>query len=353
MKALDDIENNPVNPTQKVEMGGAPAEQETNVLATVPREEPKVIEQAPAKYNTLEDINTFMYGDKRKKLEDEEKEAERKKRSHAIISSIGSGLSALSNLYFTTRGAPNVKQTDHIGRFVKEYNDAKEKRQRLKDQLNARMEEAMRGDLLNRQRAAEIKAQREREDAIRKETWARDDDRYNKELEYRTGRDDVHDKQWGQQFEQGVKQYEETLKLQKGKLEADSEYRGEAIKKAIHDKFMSGSTEFVRENGDKIAVPGSVWKGSMGRAFDVLLGEMKDTPEYKEFKRESRGKKVTNADKDTFLKQHWYKYPRTKEYIELMAGIRPLIDEEPDDVPVSVPSVDESDDYDFEQYVRR
>lgn len=40
--------------------------------------------------------------------EEERKQRERKERSKKIISAVGDGLMALSNLYFTTRGAPNM-----------------------------------------------------------------------------------------------------------------------------------------------------------------------------------------------------------------------------------------------------
>lgn len=226
MKVSDDILNPPRKNVKQgidIPVQGEPVMKSAGPIEPSPLSSnnplPSELQSPAPKYDTLTDINKYMYGDDIKKLEAEEKDAEKRKRSHAIISSIGGGLSALSNLYFTTQGAPNVQQADYAGRFVKEYNDAKDKRERLKDQWKARMADAVRGDLLSRKRSEEIKAQQDREDAIRANALKRDDARYAGEEEYRKKRDTIDDEYRKAQFDHGVKQSEEGLKLRKEQLQ--------------------------------------------------------------------------------------------------------------------------------------
>lgn len=117
--------------------------------------------------------------------EEERKQRERKERSKKIISAVGDGLMALSNLYFTTRGAPNMY--DH--KTMSQQSPLQEHLDKLKAEREANAERYRQyvlkiGDLQNdkaktlremeleheRRKLAREKAQREEE----KQRWLAD-----------------------------------------------------------------------------------------------------------------------------------------------------------------------------------
>lgn len=294
MKVSDDILNPPRKNVKQgidIPVQGEPVMKSAGPIEPSPLSSnnplPSELQSPAPKYDTLTDINKYMYGDDIKKLEAEEKDAEKRKRSHAIISSIGGGLSALSNLYFTTQGAPNVQQADYAGRFVKEYNDAKAKRERLKEQWKARMADAVRGDLLSRKRSEEIKAQQDREDGIRANALKRDDARYAGEKEYRRERDTESDRRYDQQYDLSVKQGEsarqnaaEGIQLKKDQLSTQDKKIREA--RLYQFKKMQGDEIPFVLDGKTYVVGSKALSANVGNIVAGILDDVRVSDKFKD-----------------------------------------------------------------------
>lgn len=144
----------------------------------------------------------------------EQLDKERKKeKREKIFAAIGDGISALSNLYFTTKGAPNMynhrnSQSDKV----------ESKWEKLRADRDAKMSAYVR-DIMNAKQADEERNNRDR-------AWMRqlNIDIYNQakdaeEAKYKKDRDDVKDDQWKQAFDQKEQQFKETQGLKKETLE--------------------------------------------------------------------------------------------------------------------------------------
>lgn len=145
---------------------------------------------------------------------EEELEKERKKaKREKIFAAIGDGISALSNLYFTTRYAPNMYNHE---------NAQSAKVERKWQQLQADRDAQMNAYIRNLMAAKQ--ADDDREDKDR--NWKRQIgmDEYNKD------RDKVKDKQWQDSYDQKEKQF----KVNVGLKEKDQAER------ARHNKATEG-----------------------------------------------------------------------------------------------------------------
>ena len=139
---------------------------------------------------------------------EEELERERKKaKREKIFAAIGDGISALSNLYFTTRYAPNMYNHE---------NAQSAKVERKWQQLQADRDAQMNAYIRNLMAAQQ--ADDDREDKDR--NWKRQIgmDEYNKkkdadELQYRKDRDEKKDEQWKDSYNQKESQFNANVAL--------------------------------------------------------------------------------------------------------------------------------------------
>lgn len=144
---------------------------------------------------------------------EEELEKERKKaKREKIFAGIGDGISALSNLYFTTRYAPNMYNHE---------NAQSAKVERKWQQLQADRDAQMNAYIRNLMAAQQ--ADDDREDKDR--NWKRQIgmDEYNKkkdadELQYRKDRDEKKDEQWKDSYDQKNNQFNENMTFKKAQL---------------------------------------------------------------------------------------------------------------------------------------
>lgn len=104
-----------------------PSETETQEPAPVP------VESEQPKFRNMGDISDEYY---KKQLPTEEELAKEKKRerARAVISAIADGASAISNLYFTGKGAPNVDQTSMSAANAKRYQAILDRRMKIQDE---------------------------------------------------------------------------------------------------------------------------------------------------------------------------------------------------------------------------
>lgn len=170
-----------------------------------------------------------------------EKERKREKRER-LFAAIGDGISALSNLYFTTKGAPNM--------YNPEYSQSKQvasRWQKLKEDRDAKLNAYIR-DMMNAKQADDANAEQERR-------WMRQlgIDAYNHKkdadaIQYKKDRDKTKDDQWKQSFDQKEKQFTEAQGLRKDGLDEKkrSNKANEKLKAsrngeaARHNRVMEG-----------------------------------------------------------------------------------------------------------------
>lgn len=156
---------------------------------------------------------------------EEELEKERKKeKREKIFAAIGDGIAALSNLFFTTHGAPNAydpknslsakakerwdklkKERDENGRYyTAAYMQAmKNDEEGARDDRNWRHQLEREG--IQDQRYADDIAHRDKREGI-------EDERYDANIKHRDAREAVEDQRWDKQFELQERQFRESIR---------------------------------------------------------------------------------------------------------------------------------------------
>lgn len=175
----------------------------------IPSQQPKPEE--PAKNPRMSYVEMYQRLNPFQPLTEEELERERKKaKREKIFAAIGDGISALSNLYFTTRYAPNMYNHE---------NAQSAKVERKWQQLQADRDAQMNAYIRNLMAAQQ--ADDDREDKDR--NWKRQIgmDEYNKD------RDKVKDKQWKDSYDQKDKQFKENMTF-KEKQQAETARHNQA-----------------------------------------------------------------------------------------------------------------------------
>ena len=166
---------------------------------------------------------------------EEELEKERKKeKREKIFAAIGDGIAALSNLFFTTQGAPNAydpknslsakaqerwdklkKERDENGR----YYTAAYMQAMNNDEEGARDDRNWRHQLeregVQDQRYADDIAHRDKREVI-------EDERYDANIKHRDAREAVDDQRWDKQFDESVRQFNVTSSQNQQRINMES-----------------------------------------------------------------------------------------------------------------------------------
>ena len=270
----------------------------------------------------------------------EELEKEKKKqRRDAIFAAIGDGISALSNLYFTTQGAPNM------------YNGNNTMSERTKiryDKLMKDREEkntAYYNGLMKARQADADNAHKER-------SWKRQlgldqeaRDRYNENIQHRNEREAIADGRYNAEQEESKRRwqanYDETkrnadrsynlnVQQHKDNLAVRKEQAAATRAKAVRGKKIG----FADGNGNQVAIYDNVWKGSMQSIYDTLEADG-IKPEHI-----ISADGMTSKEKEDFVKQNWYKSDKTKAQMLALSKLDPAyMTSEVDDGEETMPGV--------------
>ena len=179
----------PMGTEQDHEQGVGPG----GIMPEIQRSPGRKEEVPQQRVESLGDVYNALYKQRKELTEQEEAEASKKAKASALIMGLGDGISALTNLYYTTKGSPSVQQTSTLGKFQMDYERAKARRERLRDQLFARMEEVAKDQLFYARRKGEIQDQRGWEKEIREQSWKRED---SKRTEDKAERGEVRRQTW-------------------------------------------------------------------------------------------------------------------------------------------------------------
>lgn len=232
-------------------------------------------------------------------MTEEQKKAEEKKhRRNKIFAAIGDGVSALSNLFFTTQYAPNMYNKGSQTMSAREkirYDKL------LSDDELARRE---RMNALFKAHDATDKDRRWRRLLDKDEADAADKDRRFQRLLDKDDAEKSH-KEWKKDYMEG------RAAAQDQRHEDNMEHKREQAKNKGKSGGKSGSSSkdsivFSDGSGNIVKINKSVWAGSMPKVFDTLVnegvgkGNMSDAV-YKLFIQ-----KLSPQEQEVWVKQHWY-----------------------------------------------
>ena len=287
--------------------------------------------------------------------EELEKERKREKRAQ-IIAAIGDGITALSNLFFTTQYAPNmydgkntISQANKV-RYDKLIKDREEKntayfnglmRARQADDENAHRERSWQRQLGLDQEARDrynesITHRNEREQIA--------DDRYNSEQAYRRGRDEEADRRWQANFDEDKRRSDRSYNFQVRQHNDNVSVRREQARATAARGVRGKQLGFADGNGNQVAIYENVWKGSMQGIYDTLVADGIKPDAIQEVNG------MSARDKEDFVKQNWYKSDKAKAQMLALSKLDPanMTSEVSDDEDYS--QYEEADEEDYSQY---
>lgn len=267
----------------------------------------------------------------------EELEKEKKKqRRNEIFAAIGDGIMALSNLFFTTQGAPNMytgRNTMSAAtkvRYDKLVKDREEKNTAYFNGLmrarQADADDAHRERSWQRQLGLDQEARDRYNESIthRNEREQIADDRYNSEQAYRRGRDEEADRRWQANFDEDKRRSDRSYNLQVRQHNDNVAVRREANAATRARGVRGKQLGFADGNGNQVSIYENVWKGSMQQVYDAMLSDLAPADEAERKRWERQMKKLdTPQKKEDYVKQNWHKSPKASQIMLTLSGIDP------------------------------
>ena len=250
-------------------------------------------------------------------------------RTRNIIAALGDGISAIANLHYTTKGAPNM----YDGKST------------LTAKSQARYDKLMQDykDNLDKYKQGQLKAEQlDKEWNHRAEREKVADDQWNKshqlgldKFEYQKGRDKVADDHWDKDYtyrenrdKQSQENWKKTYDLQKQTQQDNKQFRQDQIDAqnrrtdATRAKGVRGKeTVFSDGKGNNVIIYDNVWKGSKQSVINALS----DDPQFQDnhtFSRITKGY-ATKDEVDNFINQNWYKSDKAKAIMLTLSQLDP------------------------------
>ena len=252
----------------------------------------------------------------------EELEKERKKQKREeIFAAIGDGISALSNLYFTTQDAPSMysgkntmseRTKVRYDKLLKEREDNRTAyingylKARQADEADAKEQQAWKRQL----QLDEERRQKQREDVAWREKQAEiEQKRYDDAQAENRRRFDIQQTQAEKSHNFRVKQHEDNMALYE-------------TKKA--EKMRGKELFFTDGKGNKVRVYENAWRPSMQQVYDVMLADLAPADEAERKRWERQMKKLDTAQKkEDFVKQNWHKSQRARDLMLALSKYDP------------------------------
>lgn len=317
----------PAAPTSSApEAPAAPADGKTSVAPAAPA--------APAKLNY---VQLFQQLTPYRPPTQEELEKEKKKQKReAIFAAIGDGIAALSNLFFTTKGAPNSYNPQYSlsDAYRKRYDKLKAEREANNREYMAGYMRAMQADDANEkaERAWNRQLDRDRvSDERYNNEWNRNEERYNREWERNDARYKDEQERWQKQFDANENQRKQSIalgwanyNLNKTAQQENARLRELGLKISGAKGVRGKRIGFSDGKGNEVGIYENVWKGSMQQVFDAIAADLRpaDEKEAKKWDRTMR-KLDTPQKKEDFVKQNWSKSRNASSIMMALSRIDP------------------------------
>lgn len=279
--------------------------------------------------------------------EDIEKEKKKQKRE-AIIAAISDGVSAMSNLFFTTQYAPSMydgKKTQsesvrvRYDKLFKDFDDKKKDYWRgwfgaaqaddAKDSADRNWQFQL--NRFNYQKERDKLAD-DRYDANQR----KEQERYDAAQARRKAADDAAADRWQQDFNERKRQFNANQRRLRSSSTNPHTTKSGSGSRGKRLGFSDG-------NGNEVSIYENVWKGSMQQVYDALLSDLTPNDEKERSRFERHMKRYdTQQKKEDYVKQNWHRSPRAKSIMLTLSKLDPatmtseiadddIIDYDPDD----------------------
>ena len=260
--------------------------------------------------------------------EELEKERKREKRAQ-IFAAIGDGITALSNLFFTTQYAPNMydgKNTISTANKVRYDKLVKDREEKNTAYYNALMrarqaddEAAHRERSWQRQLGLDQEARDRYNEGIqhRNERERIADERYTSEQEYRRGRDEEADRRWQANFDEDKRRSDRSHNFQVRQHNDNVSVRREQARATAARGVRGKLLGFADGNGNQVSIYENVWKGSMQGIYDTLVADGITPTELQLVDG------MSASDKEDFVKQNWYKSDNARAQMLALSKLDP------------------------------
>lgn len=254
-------------------------------------------------------------------------------RTRNIIAALGDGISAIANLHYTTKGAPNMydgkstltaKSQARYDKLMQDYKDNLDKYKQ--GQLKAEQLDKEWNHRAEREKVADEHWKQSFEHTKEREKVA--DEHWNKDYTYRETRDNANDEFRNKQFNQNQENWNKTFDLQQQTQKDNKELRQSQIDaqnkrtEAARAKGVRGKeTVFSDGKGNNVIIYDNVWKGSKQSVINALS----EDPQFKNnhtFSRITKGY-ATKQEVDNFINQNWYKSDKAKAIMLTLSQLDP------------------------------
>lgn len=298
------IEVKPVNQSKKTE---------------VPKINPQVTTtQTPAQSISLLEL----YKRLNPRPETNEKEEEKKQRRAQLAAAIGDGISALSNLFFTYKGAPNsyTGENNITAQNKVTYDKLKKERdEKYAQYLNGYMR-AFQADQANADKERAWKRQLERDKKA--------DEISERDYNFRVNKANQDQTNFEAEQKRLTEGKEAEIKAKAEGKKAEIEAKKEiaiANAKAKGIKAVRGNSIIFSDGDNQVQIYGNVWNGSMPSVFDAIIKDMQKA--YEADKDNNPRPPYTNSwtenNMERFVKQNWAKYPSSRAMMEVLSKLDP------------------------------
>ena len=250
-------------------------------------------------------------------------------RTRNIIAALGDGISAIANLHYTTKGAPNMydgkstltaKSQARYDKLMQDYKD--------------NLDKYKQGQLKAEQLDKEWNHRTERE-KLADEQWNKSHQLGLDKFEYQKGRDKVADDHWNKDYtyrenrdNQSQENWKKTYDLQKQTQQDNKQFRQDQIDaqnkrtEAARAKGVRGKeTVFSDGKGNNVIIYDNVWKGSK----QSIINALSEDPQFQDnllLRKINRGI-ATKDEVDNFINQNWYKSDKAKVIMLTLSQLDP------------------------------
>lgn len=272
---------------------------------------------------------------------------EKRRRRSALFNAIGDGVAALSNLYFTTKGAPSVNYnaTNSLSeRSRARWDEIDKNRQAELERAYLRQDQTLKQQIDNeRQRRAEERQARKdaADEAYRQGQAAAAQRRHEETMTYNRERDKSDQEKWRAQLasQEKIAQINQAGQTKIAEISSDTK---KAISLASTAKAARGTRlPFSDGKDNNVSIYENVWKTSMPQVYKAMKED---------------GVKSSLLDVDgtpsqieAFVKENWTKSAKARSLMKALSQIDPAADlSEIEDEDYSQYEV--SNDEDYSQY---
>lgn len=255
----------------------------------------------------------------------------KKQKRDQIFAAIGDGIGAISNLYFTSKGSPNMYSGRNTAsqRTQLRYDRLQKERQDNASNYYSGLIKALGADDKERAWKRTLSLDAQEKERYKDDIEHRDarekvaDNRYNEEKDYQKTRDTLGDYLKKKEFDQREKQYGRQNAIAWARQKDYKDIRELQLKTAGAKTVRGKQLGFSDGQGNQVSVYENVWKGSMQQVYDSMISDGIGKGELSDSRYKMKVNKMSAKDKDDFVKQNWHKSPKASQLMLSLSKLDP------------------------------